>query len=62
METGSWCKRLTNLNGPANQAFSHRTVWCRQWKVAKIRGFFQHGADVALMQGAHEQEAKEMGS
>ena len=62
MKTCSWLKRCPNLYGIEKQAFSHPAVQCCLGNLRMFAGIFLLGSDVALMQGAHEHEAKEMGS
>ena len=45
-------KRCPNLYSPANQTISHHAINAVNANLRKFAGIFQHGADVALMQGA----------
>ena len=63
MKTRSRFKLCPNLHGITNQGFSHRAYYSAVMEyLRKFAGIFRHSANVALIQGAHEHEAKRLRS
>ena len=62
MKTSSWCKGAQTCTRLETKTAPTAPSSVVNANLHKFAGNFWHGADVALMQGAHELEAKGMGS